>query len=68
MCLRNCSCTANSYSGGGCLLWYVDLIDLQDTTSSGTGSSSNIISIQRWQCVMAIKVISTVFSLREYEK
>ena len=47
-CLRNCSCTAYSYSGGGgCSLWYGDLINLQDTTSSGTtGGSSSSISIR----------------------
>ncbi|RLN25127.1 G-type lectin S-receptor-like serine/threonine-protein kinase [Panicum miliaceum] len=38
-CLGNCSCTAYSYSGG-CSLWYGDLINLQDTTSGGTGGSS----------------------------
>ncbi|XP_066310453.1 G-type lectin S-receptor-like serine/threonine-protein kinase At2g19130 isoform X2 [Miscanthus floridulus] len=41
-CLRNCSCTAFSYSVGGCSLWYGDLINLQDTTSSGTGGGSSI--------------------------
>ncbi|CAO1942583.1 unnamed protein product [Urochloa humidicola] len=40
-CLGNCSCTAYSYtSGGGCSLWHGDLINLQDTTSSGGGGGS----------------------------
>ncbi|TKW18161.1 hypothetical protein SEVIR_5G414600v4 [Setaria viridis] len=42
-CLGNCSCTAYSYTGGGgCSLWYGDLINLQDTTASGGGSSISI--------------------------
>jgi hypothetical protein len=44
-CLRNCSCTAYSYSGG-CSLWYGDLINLQDTTSAGSGTGGGSISIR----------------------
>ncbi|CAM0150008.1 unnamed protein product [Urochloa decumbens] len=47
-CLGKCSCTAYSYNySGGCSLWYGDLINLQDTTSSGAaGGGSSSISIR----------------------
>ncbi|CAO2167326.1 unnamed protein product [Urochloa humidicola] len=47
-CLGNCSCTAYSYTsaGGGCSLWYGDLINLQDTTNSGGGVGGGSISIR----------------------
>ncbi|KAF8642748.1 hypothetical protein HU200_067129 [Digitaria exilis] len=45
-CLSNCSCTAYSYGDGGCSLWYGNLIDLQDTTSSGSAGGGSSISIR----------------------
>ncbi|KAK9268594.1 hypothetical protein L1049_000349 [Liquidambar formosana] len=40
VCLRNCSCMAYasldiSKGGSGCLLWFVDLIDIRDLTENG---------------------------------
>uniref|UniRef100_A0ACD5WIM2 Uncharacterized protein n=1 Tax=Avena sativa TaxID=4498 RepID=A0ACD5WIM2_AVESA len=39
-CLGNCSCTAYAYDGGGCSLWHDGLINLQDTSSTGTGGGT----------------------------
>ncbi|KAL6840060.1 hypothetical protein ACP4OV_029870 [Aristida adscensionis] len=38
-CLGDCSCTAYSYNGT-CSRWHGDLINLQDTSSIGTGGGS----------------------------
>ncbi|GLT56881.1 hypothetical protein SLA2020_298950 [Shorea laevis] len=40
MCLTNCSCTAYTdadvrFGGSGCLMWFADLIDIQDLTPEG---------------------------------
>ncbi|WOL18097.1 G-type lectin S-receptor-like serine/threonine-protein kinase [Canna indica] len=38
-CLNNCSCTAYSYSSGGCSVWYEDLLDLQDQYNGSNAST-----------------------------
>ncbi|KAK3162695.1 hypothetical protein QOZ80_1BG0092580 [Eleusine coracana subsp. coracana] len=46
-CLGNCSCTAYSYDGRSCSVWYGDLVNLQDTTSAaGTARDGSSISIR----------------------
>ncbi|KAM0925948.1 hypothetical protein ACQ4PT_003824 [Festuca glaucescens] len=43
-CLGNCSCTAYAYNGS-CSLWHEGLINLQDTSSSGTGDGAIMIRL-----------------------
>ncbi|KAH7662292.1 S-receptor-like serine/threonine-protein kinase protein [Dioscorea alata] len=38
-CLYNCSCTAYSYNGTGCTVWYGDLYNLQDQYEGSGGGT-----------------------------
>ncbi|XP_059646556.1 receptor-like serine/threonine-protein kinase SD1-8 isoform X2 [Cornus florida] len=38
-CLKRCDCSAYTYDGG-CLLWHGDLMNLQQTTTSGSNKSA----------------------------
>ncbi|WOL12985.1 G-type lectin S-receptor-like serine/threonine-protein kinase [Canna indica] len=41
-CLKNCSCTAFSYSAGGCLVWYGDFLNLQEQYNQSDGSTFHL--------------------------
>jgi hypothetical protein len=43
-CLGNCSCTAYAYNGS-CSLWHEALINLQDTSGTGTGGGAIMIRL-----------------------
>jgi hypothetical protein len=43
-CLGNCSCTAYAYNGS-CSLWQEGLINLQDTSGTGTGGGAIMIRL-----------------------